>query len=85
MVDMGAYRLPVRRSLLQRELLFGVPQAGLLILFMLAAVFLYGLEMYFMAAPVVVLYFVMRILTKKDQWLIDIVLDNIMQKDRLIP
>ena len=86
MVDMSAYKQPVHRSLLQRELLGGIPQAGLLLLFMLAVILGYGLELYFIAIPlVIVLYVIMRALTKRDQWLIDIVLDNIMQKDKLIP
>jgi type IV secretory pathway VirB3-like protein len=63
----------------------GIPQAGLFILFMLAAVFIYGLELYFMGIPIIILYLVMRALTKKDPWFIDIVLDNIMQKDRFLP
>ena len=85
MVGMGDCKQPVRRSLLQREMLGGIPQAGLILLFVLGVVFVYGLRMYFMLVPIIVLYIVMRALTKRDQWLIDIVMDNIMQKDRLIP
>ena len=85
MVDMGDYKQPVRRSLLQREMLGGVPQTGLILLFVLGVVFVYGLRMYFMLIPIIVLYIIMRTLTKRDQWLIDIVMDNIMQRDRLIP
>jgi type IV secretory pathway VirB3-like protein len=85
MVNMQSSSRKVRRSLLQRELLGGVPQAGLLLLFMMAVVFIYGLELYFMAVPIVILYLVMRILTARDPWLIDIVLENIAQKDRFIP
>lgn len=85
MVDMKQFKEPVHRSLLQREMLGGIPQAGLLIILMLGLVFIYGLEMYFTIIPLVLLYFVMRHLSKKDQWFIDIVLENIMQKDRLIP
>ena len=85
MVDMNLYKIPVHRSLLQREMLGGVPQAGLLILLVLGLIFIYGLEMYFAVIPIVILYFVMRHLSKIDQWFIDIVLDNIMQKDKLIP
>jgi len=66
-------------------MLGGIPQAGLILLFVLGVVFVYGLRMYFMLVPIIVLYIVMRALTKRDQWLIDIVMDNIMQKDRLIP
>jgi len=85
MVDMSDFKKPVRRSLLQRELIGGIPQAGLFILFMLGLVFIYGLELYFAIIPIALLYFVMRHLTKKDQWFIDIVLGNIMQKDKFIP
>jgi type IV secretory pathway TrbD component len=85
MVDMRPYKQPVRRSLLQRDLMGGIPQAGLIALFMLAVIFIYGLRLYFTIVPIVVFYFVMRHLTKKDQWLIDIVLENISQKDVLLP
>jgi type IV secretory pathway VirB3-like protein len=63
----------------------GIPQAGLFILFMLGIIFVYGLRLYFAIVPIVLLYFVMRHFTKKDQWFIDIVLDNINQKDVLLP
>jgi type IV secretory pathway VirB3-like protein len=63
----------------------GVPQTGLFLLFLMAVVFLYGLRLYFMIIPIVILYLVMRVLTKRDPWLIDIVMDNIMQKDRFLP
>lgn len=82
---MRGYKLPVRRSLLQREMLGGVPQAGLLLLFIMGVVFIYGMRLYIMAVPIVLAYFVMRHLTKRDQWLIDNVLDHIAQKDRLLP
>jgi len=85
MIDMNAFKQPVRRSLLQRELIGGIPQAGLLILFMMGLIFIYGFHLYFFIIPIVLLYFIMRHLTKQDQWLIDIILDNIMQKDRLLP
>jgi type IV secretory pathway TrbD component len=85
MVNMKPYGRQVRRSLLQRELVAGVPQAGLFLLFLLAVVFMYGLELYFMGVPIVILYLVMRALTGRDPWLIDIVLENISQKDLFIP
>ena len=85
MINMRPYARQVRRSLLQRDLLGGVPIVGLILLVILAVVFIYGLELYFMIVPIVVLYFVMRHLSKIDPWMIDIVLDNISQKDALIP
>ena len=85
MPDMRPYSRAVRRSLLQREMLGGVPQVGLLLLFALVVVFVYGLQLYIAIVPIVLLYFVMRHLSKKDQWLIDIVMENITQKDVLLP
>jgi len=85
MVDMSEYKQKVHRSLLQREMLGGVPQIGLIFLIVFGTVLIYGLRLYFMIVPLAVLYIVMRALTRRDQWLIDIVMDNIMQKDKLIP
>jgi type IV secretory pathway VirB3-like protein len=85
MINTRNYRRLVRRSLLQRELLGGIPQMGLIGLVVFAVMFLYVFSMYFMIVPIVIMYFIMRYLTKKDPWLIDIVLDNIRQKDVFIP
>ena len=85
MVDMRPYAIKVRRSLLQRDLLGGVPQMGLIFIFVMSVVFVYVLRLYIMIVPILILYFVMRILTKKDPWLIDIVIDSIQQKDIFIP
>jgi len=85
MVDMRPYSKKVHRSLLQRDLMFGVPTPGLVLVFVLFVVFVYLLKIYLMLFFVVVLYAVMRYLTSKDPWMIDIALDNIQQKDVFIP
>ena len=85
MIDMRAYSIKVRRSLLKRDLMAGVPMMGLVFLLILAVVFIYVLNMYFMVAPIIILYIVMRILTNKDPWMIDMLIDNIQQKDIFLP
>jgi len=65
--------------------MFGVPTLGLVLVVVLFMMFVYLAKMYFMIAFVVVLYAVMRHLTSKDPWMLDIVLDNIQQKDVFIP
>jgi type IV secretory pathway VirB3-like protein len=82
---MSGHSKIVHRSLLTRDLMAGIPQNGLLLLIVLGIIFTYGLEMYFMLVPIAALYGIMRFLTKKDPWFVDIVLENIMQKDRFIP
>ena len=85
MVDTSGYKQQVHRSLLQRDLAAGIPQTGLLLLFILGVIFIYGLRLFISAVPIVLLYFIMRHLTKIDQFFIDIVIENIQQKDRFIP
>lgn len=85
MVDMRPYSQKVHRSLLNRELMAGIPQVGLLGLIVMSVLFLYILRMYFMAVPVIMLYFIMRFLTSNDPWMVDIVLGSIQQKDVYLP
>jgi type IV secretory pathway VirB3-like protein len=85
MVDMRPYSKKVHRSLLQRDLMFGVPTIGLVLVVVLFMMTVYLLKMYFMLAFIVVLYAVMRHLTSKDPWMVDMILDNIQQKDTFIP
>ena len=85
MVDMRYASVKVHRSLLPRDLMAGVPTSGLVLILVLLVVFLYVLRMYFMIAPIIVLYLIMRYLTSKDSWLIDMVIKNINQKDVYLP
>jgi len=85
MVDMSEKAINVHRSLLQRDLLLGVPTMGLVLCFVLAVFFIYLFQWVFMIIPVVVLYVVMRFLTSRDPWMIETMLDYIMQKDVFIP
>jgi hypothetical protein len=129
MINTHEFARPVRRSLLQREMFCGVPQMGLLLLFIMAVVFIYGLRLWFMIPVIIeaiskcqilklllmksayfailhskiakyardnfkitnfeiisiILFLVMRALSEKDPWLIDIVLESISQKDLFLP
>ena len=70
----------MRRSLLQREMVGGCRP-----LLLFGIVFVYGLRLYIAIVPIALMFLVMRHLSKKDQWLIDIVMENVMQKDVLLP
>jgi len=82
---MKPFAKKVHRSLLQRDLMFGVPTLGLVLVVVLFMMFVYFLRMYFAIPVIVFLYVVMRHLTSKDPWMIDMLLDNIQQKDIFIP
>jgi type IV secretory pathway TrbD component len=79
------FSLPVHRSLMQRELILGIPPAGILTVLLLATFFMYILEQYVTGIPIAGLYVLMRYLTKKDPYMIDIFLEHLGQKDILIP
>jgi type IV secretory pathway TrbD component len=84
-MDAREFSLPVHRSLMQRELVLKIPAMGVLALLLLATFFMYILEQYVAGIPIAALYIAMRYLTKKDPYLIDIILEHINQKDILIP
>lgn len=73
------------KALMQRELIAGVPPLGLLAVILLIVFFVYNLEFYLMLIPIAALYVVMRILTKHDPFMVDIVLEDIMRKDVYLP
>ena len=85
MFDMSQYKQRVHRSLLQRALIFGIPQLGLLILLTLGLFFIYILRWYWFSIFIVLLYFVMRHLTKLHPWYIDITINRLKEKDVFIP
>lgn len=82
---MSRFKQPVHRSLFPREMIAGVPQAGLFVIFILSVLFVYALRLFWTVPLIVILYFVMRHFTKQDPWFIEMGLDHITQKDKLIP
>jgi type IV secretory pathway VirB3-like protein len=70
---------------MQRELILGIPALGMLSLLLVAVFTMYILQQYYFGVFIAILYVVMRILTKKDPYLIDILIEHVNQKDFLIP
>jgi type IV secretory pathway VirB3-like protein len=83
MKERGEYNS--HKALMQRELIAGVPPLGLLAIILLIVIFVYNFEFYLMLIPIAVLYIVMRILTKRDPFLVDILLEDLMRRDVYLP
>lgn len=83
MKERGEYNS--HKALMQRELIAGVPPLGLLAVILLVVIFVYNLEFYLMLIPITVLYIVMRLLTKRDPFLVDIIMEDLMRKDIYLP
>ena len=85
MVSMKPYSKKVRRSLLQRDLTFGVPTLGLVLVVVSFMMFVFLFKIYAAIPFIVFAYAVMRYMTSRDPWMIDMLLDFIQQKDVFIP
>lgn len=70
---------------MQRELILGIPALGMLSLLLVAVFTMYILQQYYFGVFIAILYVAMRILTKKDPYLIDILIEHVNQKDFLVP
>jgi len=85
MVNMRGCNRKVHRSLLQRDLMLGVPSMGLVLIFVMAIVFLYLLHWFFMVVPIALSYVLIRHFTSGDPWLIEFWLGHLSQKDVYLP
>jgi type IV secretory pathway VirB3-like protein len=70
---------------MQRELVLGIPSMGMLILLLIGVFTMYILKQYYFGFIIAALYITMRIMTKKDPYLIDILIEHVNQKDYLVP
>ena len=79
------FAIPVHRALQQRELLAGIPHMAMLILLVIGIATVYMAQLYWFLPVLIFLYIAMRILSKKDPYLIDVILISLSQDDSYIP
>jgi type IV secretory pathway VirB3-like protein len=77
------YAIPVHRSIMKRDLFLGVPPIPLAILVAITIFMVVNLHLYWFLALSGVLYLVLKKITEKDEWLLDIILNSLFQPDRL--
>jgi type IV secretory pathway VirB3-like protein len=79
------YTWKVHRSLLRRDLVAGVSRMTFAIIIALTVYMVFGVRQYWFIAVSVVLYLVVRALTKSDEYLVEIILDALLLPDDLYP
>ena len=79
------YSWKVHRSLLRRDLVAGVSRLTFAIIAVLTVYMVFGVRQYWFIAVSVLIYLVARALTKSDEYLVEIILDSLLQPDDLYP
>ncbi len=77
------FTYPVHKSLLKRNLIMGLPPI-ILVLILIFTAFMYILTESFAIVPLgIILYIITREITKKDEYLLEILISSILQPDIL--
>lgn len=79
------FAMPVHKSLQTRSLMAGIPMIAVMFLYVLAILTTYMMQLPFFWIVIGILYIAARILTKKDQYLIDIVIFSLQEHDEYNP
>lgn len=77
------YSIPVYKSLMKRRLTLGVPLVPLLIIILVTVVFFIALESLIMIPFSVIAVLILREITKKDEYALEIFIDSLLQPDEL--
>jgi type IV secretory pathway VirB3-like protein len=77
------YAIPVHRSIIHRDLWIGVPLMPLILLGFVTILIIFNFNQPAFLVIAVIIWYVLKIITKNDEWLLDIVLSSLLQPDEL--
>jgi type IV secretory pathway VirB3-like protein len=77
------YAIPVRRSIIHRDLWLGIPFIPLMVLGFATILMVFTFGQIAFLVVTVISWFVLKQITKQDEWLLDIVLASLLQPDEL--
>jgi type IV secretory pathway VirB3-like protein len=77
------FAIPVRRSVIHRDLMLGIPFIPFVILAFVTIFMVFSFQQYIFLVITAVSWFILRQITKSDEWLLDIVLSSLLQPDDL--
>ncbi|MCL1931845.1 MAG: VirB3 family type IV secretion system protein [Treponema sp.] len=77
------YAIPVRRSIIHRDLWLGIPFIPLLTLGFVTILMVFTFGQFAFLVITVIAWFVLKQITKQDEWLLDIVMTSLLQPDEL--
>jgi type IV secretory pathway VirB3-like protein len=77
------FAIPVRRSVIHRDLMLGIPFIPFVLLAFVTIFMVFSFQQYIFLVITAASWFVLRQITKSDEWLLDIVLSSLLQPDEL--
>jgi len=77
------YAIPVRRSVIHRDLWLGIPFIPLMILGFVTILMVFTFSQFAFLVITVIAWFALKQITKHDEWLLDIVITSLLQPDEL--
>ncbi len=81
--DEKDYSYPVHRSIMKRQLIFGVPTVPLIIVVITTFIILIDFKVIAIIPFSVLIILLIREITKKDEYLLEIFLQSLLQPDEL--
>jgi len=79
----GDYSLPVYRAIMKRDLYLGIPLIPLVLLGFITIVMVFNLKQLGFLFITVILWVILRLITDRDEYLMEIVLFSLFHPDRL--
>jgi len=77
------FAIPVRRSVIHRDLMLGIPFVPFVLLAFITIFMVFSFQQYVFLVITVASWFILRQITKSDEWLLDVVLSSLLQPDDL--
>jgi type IV secretory pathway VirB3-like protein len=77
------FAIPVRRSVIHRDLMLGIPFIPFVLLAFVTLFMVFSFQQYAFLIITIASWFILRQITKSDEWLLDIVLSSLLQPDEL--
>jgi len=75
------FAIPVHRSIIKRDLWLGIPFIPLIILLFISIVIVLGAEQWTFLFASLIIWFILRRITKDDEWLLDISISSLIQSE----
>ena len=77
------YSYPVHRSIMKRQLIMGVPLIPLVIIVLATIIIVLDFKLWIILPFSAILIYIMKEITKKDEYLLEIFLNSLLEPDHL--